>query len=158
RARKLFAKVLDCPGGLKIQTIHSFAQSLLAAFPTEAGIVPGFQPIEGRAEQELVRRTLAELMAVAESSGNEGLIGDVQRLSRRLGEAGAVDYLLACARKSEALRSLGSPETIEPMIRELMDLPEGSVDDFIAAKCGDDGFECDLLQSVAEANRRWGAQ
>ncbi|HEX4800328.1 MAG TPA: UvrD-helicase domain-containing protein, partial [Sphingomicrobium sp.] len=56
RARQLFARVLDCPGGLKIQTIHSFAQSLLAAFPAEAGIAPGFEPIEGRAEQELVRR------------------------------------------------------------------------------------------------------
>ena len=59
-ARRLFAKVLDCPGGLKIQTIHSFAQGLLAAFPAEVGIAPGIQPIEGRAEQELVRRTLAE--------------------------------------------------------------------------------------------------
>ena len=28
RARQLFARVLDCPGGLKIQTIHEFAQSL----------------------------------------------------------------------------------------------------------------------------------
>src|SRR4051812_19244295 len=62
RARQLFARVLDCPGGLKIQTIHAFSQSLLAAFPAEAGIVPGFQPLEGRAEQELVRRTLAELL------------------------------------------------------------------------------------------------
>src|SRR5205809_5541244 len=35
RARQLFARVLDCPGGLKIQTIHSFAQGLLAAFPAE---------------------------------------------------------------------------------------------------------------------------
>src|SRR4051812_43313697 len=69
RARQLFAKVLDCPGGLKIQTIHSFAQALLAAFPAEAGIGPGFQPIEGRAEQELVRRALAELMVDAEASG-----------------------------------------------------------------------------------------
>ena len=68
RARQLFARVLDCPGGLKIQTIHSFAQGLLAAFPAEAGIVPGFQPIEGRAEQELVRRTLADLMADAEEA------------------------------------------------------------------------------------------
>ena len=74
RARQLFARVLDCPGGLKIQTIHSFAQSLLAAFPAEAGIVPGFQPIEGRAEQELVRRTLADLMAGAEEQGDEALI------------------------------------------------------------------------------------
>src|SRR3954454_24731126 len=99
RARQLFAKVLDCPGGLQIQTIHSFAQSLLAAFPAEAGIVPGFQPIEGRAEQELVRRTLAELMADAEATADDQLIRDVQCLSRRLGEDGAVGYLQACARK-----------------------------------------------------------
>src|SRR3954468_18574702 len=107
RARTLFARVLDCPGGLKIQTIHSFAQSLLAAFPAEAGIVPGFQPIEGRAEQELVRRTLADLMADAEVQGDEMLIRDVQVLSRRLGETGAIEYLQACARRHEALSMLG---------------------------------------------------
>jgi ATP-dependent helicase/nuclease subunit A len=155
RARQLFAKVLDCPGGLKIQTIHSFAQSLLAAFPAEAGIVPGFQPIEGRAEQELVRRTLAELMAEAESAGDEGLIEDVQCLSRRLGEGGAVDYLQACARRHDALDAFASRDSIEPALRQLMNLPD-SVDDFLAASCADDGFDCDLLRAVAEANRSWG--
>ena len=113
RARQLFARVLDCPGGLKIQTIHSFAQSLLAAFPAEAGIVPGFKPIEGRAEQELVRRTLAELMADAEEHGDEVLIRDVQCLSRRLGEGGAVEYLQACARRPEALAALGGARPID---------------------------------------------
>ncbi|MBA2636140.1 MAG: UvrD-helicase domain-containing protein, partial [Sphingomonas sp.] len=83
RARRLFAKVLEAPGGLRIQTIHAFAQSLLAAFPAEAEIVPGFQPIEGRAEQELVRRTLADLLAGAEG-GDHQLTADVQCLSRRL--------------------------------------------------------------------------
>jgi ATP-dependent helicase/nuclease subunit A len=40
-ARTLFARVLDAAGGgLRIQTIHAFAQSLLAAFPAEAGLVP----------------------------------------------------------------------------------------------------------------------
>src|SRR3954451_17426877 len=106
RARQLFARVLDCPGGLKIQTIHSFAQGLLAAFPAEAGIVPGFQPIEGRAEQELVRRTLADLMAHAEEQRDAMLIRDVQSLSQRLGEGGAVEYLQACARRPEALDAL----------------------------------------------------
>ncbi|HKP35113.1 MAG TPA: UvrD-helicase domain-containing protein, partial [Sphingomicrobium sp.] len=158
RARQLFARVLDCPGGLKIQTIHAFAQSLLAAFPAEAGIVPGFQPIEGRAEQELVRRTLADLMADAESGGDEALIRDVQCLSRRLGEGGAVEYLQACARRPDALSALGAPETIEPKIRLLMDLPEESVEEYIAHHCGDDRFDCDLLRAVADANRRWGAQ
>ena len=156
RARQLFAKVLDCPGGLKIQTIHAFAQSLLAAFPAEAGIVPGFQPIEGRAEQELVRRTLADLMTDAEAAGDEPLIRDVQALSRRLGEGGAVEYLQACARRAEALTAFGERERIEPAIRRLMDLPEESVEEYIAQRCGDEGFDCDLLRAVAEANRKWG--
>jgi ATP-dependent helicase/nuclease subunit A len=158
RARQLFAKVLDCPGGLKIQTIHSFAQSLLAAFPAEAGIAPGIQPIEGRAEQELVRRTLADLMTAAEEQGSEQLIRDVQILSRRLGEAGAIEYLQVCAQRHEALAALGSRESIERSIRALIDVPEGSVEDHIAEQCGDDGFDCDLLRAVAGANRKWGKQ
>jgi ATP-dependent helicase/nuclease subunit A len=155
-ARQLFARVLDCPGGLKIQTIHSFAQSLLAAFPAEAGIVPGFQPIEGRAEQELVRRTLADLLANGEERGDAQLIADVQLLSRRLGEMGAVEYLLACARRHVALAALGPPETIAAKLRTVMNLPEGSVEQFLAVNCGDEGFDCDLLRSIAAANRTWG--
>jgi ATP-dependent helicase/nuclease subunit A len=156
RARQLFAKVLDCPGGLKIQTIHSFAQSLLAAFPAEAGIVSGFQPIEGRAEQELVRRTLAELIAQAEEHCDVQLIGDVQCLSRRLGETGAIDYLRACASRHKPLARLGNRDSIAPAVRRLMNLPEAAVEDYLAAQCGDDGFDCDLLRAVATANRRWG--
>ena len=156
RARQLFARVLDCPGGLKIQTIHAFAQSLLAAFPAEAGIVPGFQPIEGRAEQELVRRTLADLLSDAEAGGDSGLIRDVQVLSRRLGENGAVEYLQACARKAGALNALGDPGQIEAKVRKLMELPEESPEDYIAARCGDDQLDCNLLRAVAEANRKWG--
>ena len=158
RARKLFAKVLDCPGGLRIQTIHAFAQSLLASFPAEAEIAPGFQPIEGRAEQELVRRTLADLMADAEANGSERLIHDVQRLSRRLGEGGAVEYLQACARKPETMESLGPPDAIETTVRRRMDLPDESFEDYIARQCGDEGFDCDLLRAVADANRKWGTQ
>ena len=39
-----------------------------------------------------------------------------------------------------------------------MDLPDESVEDYIAHHCGDDRFDCDLLRAVADANRRWGAQ
>src|SRR6266850_42058 len=35
KARTLFAQALETPGGLKIQTIHSFCQHLLARFPVE---------------------------------------------------------------------------------------------------------------------------
>lgn len=155
-ARQLFARVLDAPGGLRIQTIHSFAQTLLASFPAEAGIAPGFQPIEGRAEQELARTTLANLLAEAERGGDQRLIGDVQCLSLRLGEQGATDYLMDCARASDAMTNLGAPEAIEPKLREVMSLPSGDADAYLSEHCADDRFDCDLLRAIADANRNWG--
>jgi ATP-dependent helicase/nuclease subunit A len=157
-ARRLFARVLDCPGGLRIQTIHAFAQSLLAAFPEEAEIAPGFQPIEGRAEQELVRRTLANLASRAEDQRDEQLTADIRSLSLRLGEGGAVDYLKACSSRHEALQAFGPPENIEPLVRRMMSLPDGSIDEYLAGACADDEFDCDLLRAIASANRDWGTK
>jgi len=157
RARQLFAKVLDCPGGLRIQTIHSFAQALLAAFPAEAGIAPGFEPIEGRAEQELARNTLANLLAGAEVSGQRGLVDDVQKLSLRLGEVDAVRYLMRCGHSADAMAGLGPAGEIEPKLREMMGLPEGSVEAFLGDLCSDERFDCELLRAIAWVNRQWGA-
>ena len=46
RARRLFAEVLELPGGMRISTIHAFCQSLLHAFPLEAGLPPQFSVLE----------------------------------------------------------------------------------------------------------------
>ena len=42
KARALFARVLDLPGGMRISTIHAFCQSLLRRFPLEARLSPHF--------------------------------------------------------------------------------------------------------------------
>ncbi len=47
-ARTLFARSLETPGGMKIQTFHSFATSLLRQFPLEADVSPQFQMIDER--------------------------------------------------------------------------------------------------------------
>ncbi len=60
RARRLFGLVLDTPGGLKIQTIHAFCQSLLARFPLEAGVSQRFR-VMGDAD---AAETLAEARAI----------------------------------------------------------------------------------------------
>ncbi|WP_375451209.1 double-strand break repair helicase AddA [uncultured Devosia sp.] len=46
RARTLFAKALETPGGLKIVTIHAFCESVLHRFPLEAGVPFDFSVIE----------------------------------------------------------------------------------------------------------------
>jgi len=45
-ARQLFAKALETPEGLKVQTIHAFCERILSRFPIEAGILPGFAPLD----------------------------------------------------------------------------------------------------------------
>ncbi len=56
--RRLFARALDAPGGLRIQTIHAFCESLLSRFPLEAGLLPGFSVLE-EAETEGLRQRIA---------------------------------------------------------------------------------------------------
>ena len=48
QARTLFARAIETPGGLKIQTIHSFCAGVLRRFPLEAGVSPQFREIEDR--------------------------------------------------------------------------------------------------------------
>ncbi|GHD98282.1 helicase UvrD [Defluviimonas sp. 20V17] len=47
-ARRLFARAIETPGGLKIQTIHAFCASLLRRFPLEAGVTPAFAEMDDR--------------------------------------------------------------------------------------------------------------
>ena len=42
-ARQLFARTIETPGGLKIQTIHAFAERLLRLFPFEANVPAHFK-------------------------------------------------------------------------------------------------------------------
>ena len=53
-ARKLFARAIETPGGLKIQTIHAFCERLLGRFPLEAGVPPHFDILDERAAAELL--------------------------------------------------------------------------------------------------------
>lgn len=154
-ARKLFAKVLDASGqGLRIQTIHSFCQTLLAGFPQEAGLIPGFRPMEGREEAALQRSTLADLLVDADIAGDEALPAALRALSLRLGEGGAESFLVNCARAPDAMAGLG--EDIPAAIRAALDVPEGDIESIITAACADDAFDMESVRRIARANAEWG--
>jgi ATP-dependent helicase/nuclease subunit A len=156
KARTLFARLLDSTGGgLRVQTIHAFAQSLLAGFPSEAGLVPGFRPLEGREEQLLARSTLAELLVAAEREGDLGLIRDLQALSLGLGEGGAEAFLGACARAPAGMAGLGSREAVEPRLRHLFGLPLGDVEESIVRDCADELFDVAALRRIGAMNAQW---
>jgi ATP-dependent helicase/nuclease subunit A len=159
RARRLFARVLDAAGGgLRIQTIHAFAQGLLAAFPAEAGLVPGFRPLEAREEQLLARQTLAGMLVRAEERSDEALIADIQAVSHRLGEGGAEGFLRRCARAPDAMTSLGPPELVEDRLRRGFGLPLGDLDEAIAGECCDEVFDVAALRRIGLLNGQWGTK
>ncbi|MDD9979376.1 MAG: double-strand break repair helicase AddA [Boseongicola sp.] len=71
KARTLFARAIDTPGGLKIQTIHSFCSALLRQFPLEAGITPNFTEIDESMQSELIEVALDRLAESGSSAFSE---------------------------------------------------------------------------------------
>lgn len=95
-ARRLFARALETPGGLKIQTIHAFCESLLHQFPLEANVAGHFSVLDDRAASVLLsdaRRSLltataaeddaelaeafAEVLSLGDEFGLENLLSDI---------------------------------------------------------------------------------
>ena len=64
-ARRMFARALETPGGLKIQTIHAFCEKLLRRFPLEAGVSPRFTVLENEAALALTREAREDLALAA---------------------------------------------------------------------------------------------
>ena len=85
-ARKLFAEVLDIPGGLKIQTIHSFCQSLLGRFPIEAAISPNFDLLDEITINEHLRHSQDEMLLDIDGGKNLPLYEALNYLSGMLAE------------------------------------------------------------------------
>jgi ATP-dependent helicase/nuclease subunit A len=65
RARQLFARAIETPGGLKVQTIHAFCERLLQRFPLEAGVPPGFQILDDDMGQTLRREAIDDVLTNA---------------------------------------------------------------------------------------------
>ncbi|HEY8124101.1 MAG TPA: double-strand break repair helicase AddA [Methylocystis sp.] len=53
-ARRLFARAVETPGGLKIQTIHAFCEKLLHIFPFEANVPASFRVVDDLERAELM--------------------------------------------------------------------------------------------------------
>jgi ATP-dependent helicase/nuclease subunit A len=122
RARRLFARAIETPGGLKIQTIHSFCAGLLRRFPLEAGVSPDFAELDDRAAA-LMRQEIVEELAAG---------GDVAAVDALAGLHPAddlADVLSEISRNSAAFSALGGKE-LEP----LCGVPDGYAEEDLLAE------------------------
>src|SRR5580658_3065412 len=61
-ARRLFARALETPGGLKVQTIHAFCTQLLHRFPFEANVAARFTVLEETEQTQLLERLTLDVL------------------------------------------------------------------------------------------------
>ncbi len=158
RASELFAKVLDAPGGgLQIMTIHSFCQSLLGTFPEEAGLVPGFKPIEGPEQRELQRQALSSMIIAAETAGDQGLIKNLQSLSLAMGEEAALKFLHKCAAAPDAMDEIPEGQGATVWARRLAGVTfDEPVEAMLETALRDEAIDRVSIRSIAEQNLAWG--
>lgn len=91
-ARRLFARALETPGGLRIETIHAFCARILRRFPLEAGVVPGFAEMEDRDAKALWQAAKERAILAAVETAPEDL-ALITREAMNEGAASALDAL-----------------------------------------------------------------
>ena len=161
RARTLFAAVLDCPGGgLRIDTIHAFAQWLLVGFPEEAGLSPGTRAMEDRDRALLSRDVLSGLLLDAEEQGDHAALEALSMLSLRMKPEDVERYLLRCAEVREAWEGQGGWQqgSLRGAVNRLLGLPEDASASDLQALCTDAAFDVQSLRRCMEINAAWKAK
>ncbi|WP_306118443.1 MULTISPECIES: double-strand break repair helicase AddA [unclassified Roseitalea] len=152
-ARTLFARALETPGGLKIQTIHAFCEALLHRFPLEANIAGHFELIDAQAQALLVAQARRGLLT-GEAARAAGTGEAVIRLLAVTGEDG-MDKLLdeIVARRltiTRLLRRFGTGGDRRAIYREAFGFGAHDTQADIAASCWPlPGLTPDILERLS---------
>lgn len=125
RARTLFVTALETPGGLKIQTIHAFCESILHRFPTEANVPFGFAVVDDFERESMVLQARERVLASG-IHGDATLEIPVERLFDMLSDASIGKAIeLALAEPSKLRRVLADVPGAKQRLRTMVRIPRG---------------------------------
>ena len=160
RARSLFASVLDCPGGgLRIDTIHAFAQFLIGNFPEEAGLAPGTRVMDDRSRELLAREVLTELFEEAGRTNDVRVLDGIEFFTIRKDPAALHKWLMRAADAQELWEGPGSWHS--PMVarvRQTLGMPADADEAWASEVLDPDLFPDDTLMSMLPALEGWNAK
>ncbi|MBI1359323.1 MAG: double-strand break repair helicase AddA [Alphaproteobacteria bacterium] len=156
QARELFARALETPGGLRIETIHAFCGRVLRRFPLEAGIAPGFQELDDQASDELWDDAFRALGAHLVRGAPE--LTDAARVVAEAGGSGFGVLRDLHDKRAEVLAFIETAGGIEPAIavlRREIGAGEHTVEHLLEQAMGAD-LPRDALARAAAAYRSGG--
>src|SRR4051812_12340418 len=151
KARTLFAQALETPGGLKIQTIHSFCQHVLARFPVEAGIPARFTVLDERSAAELMAQA-RNLVLERAGKGDAVLADHIGLIATRAADARFAE-ILDCAiadrgRIRDILARHGGAARLFAHVRQTLGVAEGETEATVVARF------CTELRAESSALKR----
>jgi ATP-dependent helicase/nuclease subunit A len=155
-ARRLFARVLDTPGGMRILTIHAFCQSILRRFPLEAGIVPNVEIMDERSASELLAEAQNTVLLAARTEPPGGTLASaLAEVTARIHEDGFAGLMTALAgergRLQAALSDAGGRDAYLAELRARLGIKEADTEaGAIAAACREPAFDGPALRRAAE--------
>lgn len=103
-ARRLFARAVETPGGLKIETIHAFCERLLHLFPFEANVPARFEVLDEAQSQELLEQATREVLIDASVGRNPGIAISLKFLAQEAGDETVSKALRAALRYKAFMR------------------------------------------------------
>ena len=157
RARTLFASVLDCPGGgLRIDTIHAFAQFLIGNFPEEAELAPGTQVMDDRSRELLAREVLTDLFEEAERTHDVRILDGLETFTTRKDPAALHKWLMRAADAPEMWEGRdGWQSPMGPRVRQTLGIPADAGEEWAWEILHPDLFPDDVLMSLLPALDGW---
>ena len=152
RARQLFTMTLETPGGLKIQTIHAFAERLLQLFPIEAGVAPGFAVMDERQAGDLLERARRIVLSGSQAASESEEAQALARIIPFVTE-GSFDDLIQgiLAKRSDLAHVLGETDGVA---RAIECLARGTRTLARAESGGYRGEPCDRRRALSGLGRR----
>jgi len=155
-ARQLFAHVLDAPGGMQIQTIHAFCQSLLRRFPLEAGLAPHFQVMDERNAAELLKKAQDDVLMDARLGRTPDLYEALRGVTAHIHETAFPELIADLAGSRGRLRRVldhhGGVRKLVAVLAERMDLQASDTPDNLMEKaCDHHSFDALGLRVACEA-------
>jgi ATP-dependent helicase/nuclease subunit A len=158
RARSLFASVLDCPGGgLRIDTIHAFAQFLIGNFPEEAGLAPGTRVLDDRSREMLSREVLTDLFEEAERTKDVRVLDGIELFTTRKDPAALHKWLMRAAEAQDMWEGpSGWQSPMAGRVRQTLGIPADADAAWASEPLHPDIFPDDALLGILAALRQWG--
>jgi ATP-dependent helicase/nuclease subunit A len=149
-ARRLFARAVETPGGLKIQTIHAFCEKLLHIFPFEANVPAGFRVLDDIARAELLQHAKRRALqrAMIDAGTLHAALSFVAQQTTSYSFDKLCDELIDCR---DALGDMSDPDEYESSLRRTLNLEPHDTADSVEAEMILGGEPPEVWPAIAQA-------